>query len=306
MSKKNHNKHRLPPVKPAPPIAAEPPDIDNEAKLSPSEKAMLNDSLASYAKASGGGVTQLPAEFKPVTLPPNVAAAVKQVIDNTKEAFKPPFGIPNASPKQIEAVKAAMSLPANTFELSKTTQTKINAEIEVGEAAGKLGAFFGDMMGTAAGEFVIPDQDERLALASAFNQIANNVSVGAELFANLSQAEVSAVHLSYSQAVHNLLLTGSIPRSQTLEPLDLRGLVALSLRGQEDKHNRRALLDLCARLDITAEELTLAQVRDSLGLEAWRLGEAAEEIPDLEINPDNEALWKAYKVELGLIKRPGK
>ncbi len=293
MSRKNkNNRQKLPNFK-APSAPAEPPDIDEAGELAPHEKAMLNSTVQAFGEAAGGGITQLPAEFRAPALPPvsqrppvmHLTPNVP-IVPNVQNAGYHPVFKPGAGP-----VTAGM-------------QKLIDQSAAMAEAGQKIGAVFfapgADDPGDAP---VFMPADDREELAEAFEQMTKNIEVGAELFENIDKMRAVKAISFFQQEINRLLITSGTRR---IGPLDLRGLVALTHRGQEDKHNRRALIDLCARLNISAEELTLQHVKDNLAQEAWRLGDAASEIPELTSTPENEELWREYLKELGLIKRPGR
>jgi hypothetical protein len=298
MSRKHKNNRKLPNFK-APSAPAEPPDIDEAGELAPHEKAMLSNTVQAFGEAAGQGITQLPAEFRAPALPPvsqrppvmHLTPNVP-IVPNVQNAGYHPVFKPGAGP-----VTAGM-------------QKLIDQSAAMAEAGQKIGAVFFAPGAEDPGDApVFMPADDREELAEAFEQMTTNLEVGAELFATIRQPTIHKVISFFQQEINRLLImygiTGHIGAGK-VEPLDLRGLVALTHRGQEDRHNRRALLDLCARLNISAAELTLTIVKTHLEFEAWRLGDAAAEIPELTSTPENEELWRAYLMELGLLKRPGR
>ncbi len=335
MSRKN-KRQKLPPHR-NPSAPMEPEDIDQEGALTPAEKAILARSVANYGEAAGAGVTELPPEYRATNVPivrnvPNVPkhqnAGIHPVYvpekSTASQGMKAPAlggilgAVPSILPPELEGRRYHAIDP-----MVPSIAQQMERAAKIAEAGQKIGATFFRPGAEDPGEAGVtpfagpawhsspPDDsapiffpaEERFELACVFEQMAKNIEVGAEAFAHCDKMATVKAIAFFQQAIHNLLITSGTRR---IEPLDLRGLVALTHRGQEDKHNRRALLDLCARLDISAAELTLQHVKDNLAQEAWRLGSAGEEIPELTITPENEALWREYLIELGLQKRPGR
>lgn len=193
-----------------------------------------------------------------------------------------------------EKVKAFMQAPVSTHPKGiGAAMSPIKAPVSKEEVRQAMK----DLSDTEELKPLFTPEGRRAYLVEDFSKLIKNIELGAPLFNGLDPFTIANVASYMQEALIDYVLDRP-PQSFQLPRLN-----PLLLRDEEDKHNRRCLLALCHRLDISAEDLTLAMLKENLAKEAWRLGESAVEIPYLEINTQNEQEWRAYKEELGLVKR---
>lgn len=260
-------KRFFPKHKSAPHLPAEPEDIDEEGTLNESEKAILERTVTEFGKDKPEGISPIPAQFKASSSPVvGGLGAGASSGKTTPIVFASGSGGGSAVAPSKDSIRAMMREASNTEPIKQV---------------------YGDISNRRA--FLVKDLERCLT----------NTELGAPLFNGLDRFEVANVVSAFQEALIDYVLDSPL-QSQAF---NLPSLNPLLLRTEEDKRNRRALLDLCNRLDISAEELTLKILKESLAAEAWRIGSDAQYIPDLELTSENEQQWRLYKEELGLVKR---